>query len=310
VSARRLNRTQAAGGAEPGERSIAEVLKKVRRVEITTRRLVNDVFSGEYHSVFKGQGMEFDEVREYQPGDDIRAIDWNVTARMGAPYIKRFMEERELVVMFLLDVSASGRFGSADKTKLDTAAEICATLAFSAIQNHDKVGAIVFTDEVEEFIPPDKGRRHVLHVVREVLFYQPRGHRTRVAQALEFLLQVQKRRAIVFVVSDFLSPDFSRPLAMAARRHDLVAIRLADRREERLEGTGLLRVWDQEAQVERVIDLGSRAARERFAARAQRRDEELSSLFRRHGVDCVRIEAGQDYIVPLSVFFKSRARRR
>ena len=293
-----------------GEKSIAEILKKVRRVEITTRRLVNDVFSGEYHSVFKGQGMEFDEVREYQPGDDIRAIDWNVTARMGTPYLKRFMEERELVVMFLLDVSASGRFGSADKTKLDTAAEICAVLAFSAIQNHDKVGAITFTDTVEEYIPPDKGRRHVLHLVREILFYEPRGHRTRVAQALEFLLKVQKRRAIVFVVSDFLSPDFSRPLAMAARRHDLVAIRLADPREDRLEGAGMLRVWDQEAQVERVVDLSSRAARERFAAHARRRDEELTSLFRRHGVDCVRIDAGQDYIVPLSVFFKSRARRR
>jgi len=293
-----------------GERSIAEILKKVRRVEITTRRLVNDVFSGEYHSVFKGQGMEFDEVREYQPGDDIRAIDWNVTARMGTPYLKRFMEERELVVMFLLDVSASGRFGSADKTKLDTAAEICAVLAFSAIQNHDKVGAITFTDAVEEYIPPDKGRRHVLHLVREILFYEPQGHRTRVAQALEFLLKVQKRRAIVFVVSDFLSPDFSRPLAMAARRHDLVAIRLADPREDRLEGSGMLRVWDQEAQVERVVDLSSRAARDRFAAHARRRDEELTGLFRRHGVDCVRIEAGQDYIVPLSVFFKSRARRR
>ncbi len=303
--------TRSANPPSPaGERRIAEILKKVRRVEITTRRLVNDVFSGEYHSVFKGQGMEFDEVREYQPGDDIRAIDWNVTARMGTPYLKRFMEERELVVMFLLDVSASGRFGSADKTKLDTAAEICAVLAFSAIQNHDKVGAIAFTDDVEEYIPPDKGRRHVLHLVREILFYEPRGHRTRVAQALEFLLKVQKRRAIVFVVSDFLSPDFSRPLAMAARRHDLVAIRLADPREDRLEGAGMLRVWDQEAQIERVVDLSSSAARERFAAHARRRDEELAGLFRRHGVDCVRIEAGQDYIVPLSVFFKSRARRR
>lgn len=299
------------GAAAPtGERTIAEVLRKVRRVEITTRRLVNDVFSGEYHSVFKGQGMEFDEVREYQPGDDIRAIDWNVTARMGAPYIKRFMEERELVVMFLLDVSASGRFGSVDKTKLDTAAEICAVLAFSAIQNHDKVGAVVFTDDVEEYIPPDKGRRHVLHVVRQVLFFEPKRHRTHVARALEFLLKVQKRRAIVFVVSDFLSPDFSRPLAMAARKHDLVAIRIADPREDRLEGSGMLRVWDQEARVERVVDLSSRAARERFAAHARRRDEELTTLFRRHGVDCVRIEAGQDYIVPLSVFFKSRARRR
>jgi len=295
----------------PGDdRSIVEVLRKVRRVEITTRRLVNDVFGGEYHSVFKGQGMEFDEVREYQPGDDIRTIDWNVTARMGVPYIKRFAEERELVVLFLLDVSASGRFGSRDKTKLDTAAEICSVLAFSAIQNNDKVGAVVFTDSVEEYIPPDKGRRHVLHLVREMLFYQPEGHHTNIATALEFLLRVQKRRAIVFVVSDFLSPDFERPLAMAARRHDVVAVQLADPREQRIDGSGLVRVWDQEARVERVIDLSSQRARDRFAAHAEARDARLKSLFRRNGVDCVRIDAGDDYIVPLSVFFKSRARRR
>ena len=292
------------------ERSVADVIKRVRRVEITTRRLVNDVFSGEYHSVFKGQGMEFDKVREYQPGDDIRSIDWNVTARMGAPYVKRFNEERELVVMFLLDVSASGRFGSVDKTKIDTAAEICAVLAFSAIQNNDKVGAVVFTDEVEKFIKPDKGRRHVLHVVREILFYEPHGHRTDVAKALDYLLRVSKRRAIVFVVSDFLSPDFSRPLAMAARKHDVVAVWLTDPREERLENAGLVRVWDQEAQIERVIDTGSRGARERFARAVERRRAELTAVMRRSGVDCVRVEAGRDYIVPLSVFFRGRARRR
>jgi uncharacterized protein (DUF58 family) len=296
--------------AGDNDRRVADVLKRVRRVEITTRRIVNDVFSGEYHSVFKGQGMEFDEVREYQPGDDIRAIDWNVTARMGAPYIKRFMEERELVVMFLLDVSASGRFGSSSQTKIDTAAEICAVLSFSAIQNNDKVGAVVFTDEIEEFIPPNKGRRHVLHVIREVLFYQPHGHRTDVATALDYLMRVAKRRAIVFVVSDFLSGDFSKPLAMAARKHDLVAVWLTDPREERLEGGGLVRVWDQEAQVERVIDLSSAKNREKFAAHARQREENLKSLFNRNGVDCVRVEAGQDYIVPLSLFFKSRARRR
>lgn len=296
--------------ARSDERSVTEVLKRVRRVEITTRRLVNDVFSGEYHSVFKGQGMEFDEVREYQPGDDIRAIDWNVTARMGAPYIKRFMEERELVVTFLLDVSASGRFGSTGKTKLDTAAEICAVLAFSAIQNHDKVGAIIFSDEVEKYIPPDKGKKHVLHVVREVLFYQPRRNRTDVATALDYLLRVSKRRGIVFIVSDFLSPDFSRPLAMAARKHDVVAIWLSDPREEELHGSGLMRVWDQEERVERVIDVGSRAARERFRSYVERRNQETAAVFRRHGIDCVRIDTSQEYIVPLSVFFKSRAKRR
>ncbi|HET6350147.1 MAG TPA: DUF58 domain-containing protein [Candidatus Krumholzibacteria bacterium] len=301
--------TRSDAGAN-GDRSLVEIIKKVRRIEITTRRMVNDVFSGEYHSVFKGQGMEFDEVREYQPGDDIRAIDWNVTARMGAPYIKRFMEERELVVTFLLDVSASGRFGSGNKTKLDTAAEICAVLAFSAIQNHDKVGAIVFSDEVEKYIPPDKGRKHVLHLVREVLFYEPRRNRTNINSALEYLLRVSKRRGIVFVVSDFLSPDFSRSLAMASRKHDVVAIWLTDPREETLEMSGLVRVWDQEARMERVVDLSSRTARERFRAYAQHRNEETAAVFRRHGVDCVRIEAGRDYIVPLSVFFKARARRR
>jgi uncharacterized protein (DUF58 family) len=300
-------RNDAAAG---DDRSIADVLKKVRRIEITTRRMVNDVFSGEYHSVFKGQGMEFDEVREYQPGDDIRAIDWNVTARMGAPYIKRFMEERELVVTFLLDVSASGRFGSGGKTKLDTAAEICAVLAFSAIQNHDKVGAIIFSDDVEKYIQPEKGRKHVLHVVRDLLFFKPARNRTNVASALEYLLKVSKRRGIVFVVSDFLSPDFSKPLAMAARKHDLVAIWLTDPREEKLEVAGMVRVWDQEARVERVIDLRSRKARERFESYARRRNEETAALFRRHGIDCVRIETGRDYVVPLSVFFKSRARRR
>jgi uncharacterized protein (DUF58 family) len=254
--------------------------------------------------------LEFDEVREYQPGDDIRTIDWNVTARMGAPYIKRFMEERELVVMFLLDVSASGRFGSADQTKIDTAAEICAVLSFSAIQNNDKVGAIAFTDEIEEFIPPDKGRRHVLHVIREILFYKPRGRRTDIATGLDYLLRVSKRRAIVFVVSDFLSGDFSRPLAMAARRHDVVAVWITDPREETLPGGGLMRVWDQEAETERVIDVSSARARERFAEQARRREGELKSLFNRNGVDVVRVEAGQDYIVPLSRFFKSRSKRR
>jgi len=229
---------------------------------------------------------------------------------MGTPYVKRFMEERELVVMFLLDVSASGRFGSADKTKIDTAAEICAVLSFSAIQNHDKVGAIVFTDEVEEFIRPDKGRRHVLHLVREVLFYRPRGVRTDIARALDYLLRVSKRRAIVFVISDFMSADFSRQLGMAARKHDVVAVWLSDSREEQLEGSGLVRVWDQEMRMERVIDLSSRSARARFRAHAERREAQIRGVFTRNGVDCVRVEAGRDYIVPLSLFFRSRARRR
>jgi uncharacterized protein (DUF58 family) len=295
---------------ENADQKLTEVLKKIRRIEISTRRLVNDLFSGEYHSVFRGQGMEFDEVRAYQPGDDIRAIDWNVTARMGEPYIKRFMEERELVVMFLLDMSASGRFGTTDKTKIDTAAEICALLAFSAIQNNDKVGAVVFTDDVEQYIPPDKGRKHALHVVRELLVYEPSGRGTNLGAALSFLQRVLKRRAIVFVLSDFDAPDFERPLAMASRRFDVVALRIGDRREEELVGSGLLRVWDQEEGIERVVDLTSRSARDRFAAYVRRRNEELVSLFNRCGVDHVDIDTGSDYIAPLTRFFRARAKRR
>lgn len=295
---------------QPRERDLGSVLRKVRRIEIVTRRLVNDVFSGEYHSVFKGQGIEFDEVREYQPGDDIRSIDWNVTARMGRPYIKRFVEERELVVVFLLDVSASGLFGSGEGTKIDTAAEICALLAFSATQNHDKVGAIIFSEDIEEYIPPDKGKSHVLRVVRGALFHRPRGRGTDLGRALEYLVRVIKRRAVVFVLSDFLSPDFSAPLAVAARKHDLVAIRVEDKRERDPGGAGLARLWDQEKGIEKVVDLGSRAARERLARLLRQRDEDLAAVFRRNGVDWIDIESGSDYVRPLSLFFRARARRR
>jgi uncharacterized protein (DUF58 family) len=295
--------------SEYTERNLTEVLKKIRRIEIRTRRLVNDVFSGEYHSVFKGQGMEFDEVREYQPGDDIRSIDWNVTARMGSPFVKRYMEERELVVVFLLDVSASGRFGSGENTKLDTAAEICALLAFSAIQNNDKVGAVVFSDHVEKYIPPDKGRTHALHVVRELLFFEPKGRGTDIGEALSFLLRVLKRRAIVFVLSDFMAPDFSRPMGLASKKFDLVALNIKDAREEELTGSGLMRLWDQERGVERLVDLGGRAARGRFREYVAQREQQLKSVFNRYGVDCVDIDTQSDYVKPLGLFFRARAKR-
>ena len=291
------------------DRDLKEIFKRIRRIEIITKRMVNDLFSGEYHSVFKGQGMEFDEVREYQPGDDIRTIDWNVTARMGTPYIKRFVEERELIVFFLLDVSASGRFGTTSKTKIDTAAEICALLAFSAIQNNDKVGAIVFSDHVEEYIPPDKGRKHVLHVIRNVLFHQPEGTRTDIAAALEYLLRVMKRKAIVFVLSDFISGDFSRPLSAAASRFDLVAIKIRDEREEDLGSGRLVRLWDQETATERVVDLSGPRARARFTQINEARERSLQELFRRYGVDSIDIDTREDYARPLSLFFRSRARR-
>lgn len=291
------------------ERDLREIFKRIRRIEIFTRRMASDLFSGEYHSVFKGQGMEFDEVREYQPGDDVRAIDWNVTARMGTPYIKRFVEERELVVLFLFDVSASGRFGTQSKTKIDTAAEICALLAFSATQNNDKVGAIIFSEDVEEYIPPDKGRRHVLHVIRNVLFHKPKGRRTNLAGALDYLLRVTKRRAIVFVLSDFVSEDFSKQLATAARKFDLVAIRIRDEREEELVDVPLIRLWDQETGDERLIDVGSNKKRERFASLVKAGDERLKALFKRYGVDSIDIDTDEDYTRPLSVFFRMRAKR-
>lgn len=292
------------------ERDLSEILRKIRKIEIITKRMVNDLFSGEYHSVFKGQGMEFDEVREYQPGDDVRTIDWNVTARMGFPYIKRFQEERELIVMFLLDVSASGMFGTTSKTKIETAAEICALLAFSAIQNNDKVGAIIFSDDVEEYIPPDKGRRHVLHVIRNVLYHRPKGRGTNIATALNYLLRVIKRRAIVFVLSDFISDDFSKPLSLAGNKFDLVAVRLRDRREEDLGGGRLLRLWDQERGIDTIVDLTSRRGRTRFDRVRREHDERLVGLFRRYGIDSIDVDTAQDYVRPLSLFFRSRAKRR
>ncbi|MEE9269601.1 MAG: DUF58 domain-containing protein [Candidatus Krumholzibacteria bacterium] len=292
------------------ERDLSEIFRKIRRIEIFTRRMVNDLFSGEYHSVFKGQGMEFDEVREYQPGDDVRSIDWNVTARMGVPYIKRFVEERELVVLFLLDVSASGRFGTGERTKIDTAAEICALLAFSAIQNNDKVGAIMFSDDVEEYIPPDKGRRHVLHVIRNVLFHQPKNRGTDIGKALDYLLRVTRRRAIVFLLSDFISDDFSKQLAMAASKFDLVAIKIGDRRETELAGGRLVRLWDQERGVECVVDLSRRGARDRYRHLLAERDDERNTLFKRCSVDTIEIDTAADFIQPLSVFFRVRAKRK
>ncbi|MDH3215479.1 MAG: DUF58 domain-containing protein [Candidatus Krumholzibacteria bacterium] len=292
------------------ERDLTEIFRKIRRIEIFTKRMVNDLFSGEYHSVFKGQGMEFDEVREYQPGDDVRSIDWNVTARMGTPFIKRFVEERELVVLFVLDVSASGQFGTEVKTKIDTAAEICALLAFSAVQNNDKVGAIIFSDEVEQYIPPDKGRRHVLHVIRNLLFYKPTGRGTNITSALDYLMRVVKRRAIVFILSDFLSADFSKTLAAAANRFDVVAIRIADRRERDLGRARLVRLWDQERGVEQLIDLGNKKSRKRLNDLSTKRNQELRQLFNRYGVDSIDIATGDDYAKPLSMFFRARARRR
>jgi len=286
-----------------------EILQKVRRIEIATRGLVNDVFSGEYHSVFKGRGMSFAEVREYHYGDDIRAIDWNVTARTGAPFVKVFDEERELTVMLLVDASGSGEFGSLEQMKNEMAVEICAALAFSAIKNNDKVGLIIFTDRVEKFVPPRKGRRHVLRVLRELLYFAPEGRGTDVGGALEYLTRVIRRRAVVFLVSDFLAEGYERALSVAGRRHDVVAVEIGDRREEALPAIGLIELEDAETGEQIVVNTSDRAFRQAFQARIEKARADRLRTFRRTKVDVMSLHTGDSYVEPLMRFFKERARR-
>ncbi|HVQ19821.1 MAG TPA: DUF58 domain-containing protein [Terrimicrobiaceae bacterium] len=286
-----------------------EILKKIRRLELRTRRLVNSSFSGHYHSVFKGRGMNFEEVREYISGDDIRSIDWNVTARMNTPYVKKFTEERELTVMLLVDVSASGTFGSIELSKRELAAEVAAILAFSAINNRDKVGLLLFSEEVELFIAPKKGRLHTLRLIREMLYFQPRGRRTNLAAALEYLNKLISRRAVVFVISDFLAPDYSKPLTVTSRRHDLVAMPVIDPGEERLPNVGLITFEDAETGEQVEINTSSSGIREAFAAEEKRRRKNLDKLFGSRGVDVVPLATDEDYLIPLRAFFERRERR-
>ncbi len=286
-----------------------EILQKVRRIEIATRGLVNDVFSGEYHSVFKGRGMSFAEVREYQYGDDIRSIDWNVTARTGDPFVKVFDEERELTVMLLVDASRSGDFGSLERTKSELAVEICAALAFSAIKNNDKVGLIIFTDRIEKFVPPRKGRRHVLRVLRELLYFQPEGRGTDIAGALEYLTRVTTRRAVVFLVSDFIAAGYQRPLSVAGRRHDVIAIEVGDRREDALPPIGLVALQDAETGEQIVIDTSDAALQRTFRERVERSRAERARAFRRSKVDVIPVRTGESYVEPLMRFFKEREQR-
>ena len=286
-----------------------EILKQVRRIEISTRGLVNEVFSGEYHSVFKGRGMSFAEVREYQYGDDIRSIDWNVTARTGSPFVKIFEEERELTVMLLVDVSASGDFGTRERLKSEVAVEICALLAFSAIKNNDKVGLIVFSDHVEKFVPPRKGRRHVLRVLRELLFHRPQGRGTDIANALEYLAHVQRKRAVAFLVSDFRDQGFDKALAVAGRRHDLTAVRLGDAREADLPPLGLVELEDPETGQRVVVNTSAAAFRAAFRSNNGRRRSALDRMLRRSKVDLIDIETGEPYVKPLMRFFQERMRR-
>jgi uncharacterized protein (DUF58 family) len=286
-----------------------EILKQVRLIEISTRGLVNEVFSGEYHSVFKGQGMTFSEVREYQYGDDIRSIDWNVTARTGSPFVKIFEEERELTVVLMVDVSASGDFGTRQRLKGEVAAELSAVLAFSAIKNNDKIGLILFSDRIEKFVPPRKGRRHVLRVLREILYHRPEGRGTDIGASLEYLSRVVRRRAVVFLVSDFMGSGFVRPLSVAGKRHDLIAVRMRDRRELELPTMGLLEMEDPESGERLVVNTSSPAFREAFSDRNRRREAELERDFRRCQVDLIDIETGQPYVEPLMRFFQQRMRR-
>ena len=286
-----------------------EILKKVKRIEIQTRGLVNDVFSGEYHSVFKGRGMEFSEVREYQIGDDIRTIDWNVTARMDHPFVKVYEEERELTVMLLVDVSSSGEFGTYEQMKGEIAAEICALLAFSAIKNNDKVGLIIFSDTVEKYVAPKKGKAHVLRVVRELLYHEPKGHQTNIGEALEFMSRVTTRRAVVFLVSDFISTGYNKALQIANKRHDIVAITVTDPREVDLPNVGFIELEDAETGETFLVDTSDADVRNEFSNRTSENAAERQKLFRSMNVDHIDIKTNESYIEPLIRFFRMRAKR-
>lgn len=287
-----------------------EVLRNIRRIQITTSRLVSDVFAGQYQSVFKGQGMEFDEVRDYQPGDEVRSIDWNVTARMGHPYVKKFVEERELTVMLLLDASRSCRYGSGERMKSQLAAELCSLLAFSAIQNNDKVGLIIFTEKIEKFVPPRKGIRHVLRVVREALYFNPAGSGTDIAGALEFLNHVTKRKTITFLISDFLAPDYKKLLSVTNRRHDVVGVVITDPSESELPSVGMMRFHDAETDRSVSIDTSNRKVREAFQKAAEERRKARQELLGSVNVDMIEVRTDEPYVKALTKFFNARARRR
>lgn len=286
-----------------------EIIKKIRRIQIYTNRTVNDILAGQYRSVFKGRGMEFAEVREYQIGDDVRFIDWNVTARMGRPYVKQFSEEREMTVMLLVDASGSGRFGSVKQTKNDIAAEIAALIAFSAIRNNDKVGLIIFTDRVEKFIAPKKGRSHVLRVIREILYFQPQGKNTDITSAIEYLMRVTSRRTVAFLISDFIASDYERKLRAANYRHDMIALRIADPREVKLPRVGLIELEDPESGERVLVNTRNDRLRKKFERLSKSRHAEQTRMFRSMNVDSVDIRTDSSYVEPLVRFFRMRERR-
>lgn len=288
-----------------------ELFKKIRRIEIRTRRLVNTSFAGDYHAVFKGRGMEFDEVRPYQRGDEVRTIDWNVTARTGEVYVKRYIEERELTVMLLVDASASGEFGTVNRFKREIAAELAAVLAFSAITNNDKVGLLIFTDQIELYITPRKGRRHVLRLIRDLLAFKPSGRRTNLKLGLETLNHMLKRRSIIFLLSDFLSPPaaYSNILTVSNRRHDVIAVSLSDPREQQWPNIGLVALEDAETGQIQWVDTSSRHWRQSFTERVEELRRARERVFRKAKVDRINISTDSDYVIPLTQFFEQRARR-
>jgi len=286
-----------------------EVISKIHRIEITTKHLVQDLFSGEYHSVFKGQGIEFTEVREYQPGDDIRTIDWNVTARYGYPFVKKFREERELLVMILVDLSGSQKFGTAERFKNEIAAELSAVLAYAAIQNNDKVGLLIFTDQIEKVIPPKKGRYHVLRLIREVLYYQPSGRGTNLSLALEYAGRMLHRRSIIFLISDFLTSGYEKALKTLSRKHDIIALRVKDPREEQLPPSGFLELEDAETGQQFLIDSSDKTLQRQFGLIRYKQREDWENLLKQINLDRIEIATNRSYVEPLVQFFRKRAKR-
>jgi len=283
-----------------------ELLKKVRKIEIKTRGLTRQIFAGEYHSAFKGRGMTFSEVREYQYGDDIRNIDWNVTARFNHPYVKVFEEERELTVMLLIDVSGSGDFGTREQLKRNLITEIAAVLSFSAIENNDKIGVIMFSDRIEKFIPPQKGRKHILRIIRELLECHPQSSGTDISESLRFLTNAIKKRCTAFLISDFRDKGYARSLQVANNKHDVAALHVYDIRETSLPAVGLLRVLDAETKHERWIDTARKSVRENYAMKWESHQEMMKEIFSRAGVDSVSLRTGEDYVKPLMRLFKQR----
>jgi len=287
-----------------------EVLRNIRRIQITTSRLVTDVFAGQYHSVFKGMGMEFDEVRVYQPGDEIRSIDWNVTARTGSPHVKKFVEERELTVMLLLDMSLSCRFGTHRKFKSQLAAELCSVFALSAVKNNDKVGFIAFTDRIEKFVPPRKGIRHVLRVIREALYLKAKGTGTDINSVVEYLNKVLKRRAVVFIISDFYASNYKKALSIANKRHDVIAVTITDPRETELPDVGIIRLDDAESGKGYMVDTSDKSLRQEYKKNSLKVFDEKKKLFSSVNVDNIEIRTDIPYSKSLIKFLKMRGRRR